>query len=296
MAHRQSGHGKDDEGDDYRRHGGNQHVAYVGEEFGTRGRRGEHGGVGERRNFVAEVGPRDDGAGNPSRVESHGLAYAQQGYPYGGDGGPGAARDDRDNGADDAARGQEETRREDVQTVGDERGHHTAEHPGARDGPDEQQDDDGRGHLLDVFGHTLLEYAPFVVVTPHGQGHAHGRSDKQRHLAATHQGIAPEDGDDHGQQGHQYDQRDDSDKGSRYFGFLVHVGSILISFANVIIMQIKGGVFRDYLNIYTYFIGLCNKYTFIYRKKACIWALITSINLLEFLYCLSALSVVILNG
>ena len=46
MAHGKSGYGKDDEGDDHRRHGSNQHVAYVGEEFGPRGRRGEYRGIG----------------------------------------------------------------------------------------------------------------------------------------------------------------------------------------------------------------------------------------------------------
>ena len=110
MIKDKSGYGKDDQSDNHRRHRGVHHVADMGEKRRVRGRRGEHRRVGKGRNLVAEVCPRNNGSRRPSGRETQGFADAHQGDADCGDGRPRTSGHDRDNGADDTARGQEEGR------------------------------------------------------------------------------------------------------------------------------------------------------------------------------------------
>ena len=117
---------------------------------------------------------------------------SSKGDAYGGDGGPRRARQQRDDGADDA-RGQKEDRRmEDLEPVVYHGGDYAACHPCTGDGADKQQDDDCGCCAVHVLDDGILELLPRAPVTPYCQRGAYGRGCQQRKLAAAHDGIAAE--------------------------------------------------------------------------------------------------------
>ena len=184
--------GEDNQGDNQGRHGGNHHVADVGEEGCLRHRCRQHGGVRQGRDLVAEVGARDDGACCPALFEALRLADAHQGDADGGDGGPRAARHDGHQDADDARGGEEEVGMDNLHAVVNQRRDNAAHHPHSAQGADDEQDDDGRGHTRDVVGDGNLEVLPRDAVESHADECAGGGGEEQRNLAAPVQRVAAE--------------------------------------------------------------------------------------------------------
>ena len=86
----------------------------MSEKFRPGGGRSEHCRIGERRDFITEISPRNDSAGNPPSFESLCLSYSEQGHADGGDGCPRAPGNDGNDGADETARCQEYLRCERV--------------------------------------------------------------------------------------------------------------------------------------------------------------------------------------
>ena len=109
----------------------------MSEKFRPGGGRSEHCRIGERRDFITEISPRNDSAGNPPSFESLCLSYSEQGHADGGDGCPRAPGNDGNDGADETARCQEYLRCERVLPVVYERGNYATEHPCAGNGSDE---------------------------------------------------------------------------------------------------------------------------------------------------------------
>ena len=194
-------------------HGGDQHVADMAEEVGARGRGGQNGRVAERRHLVAEVGTRDDGAGHPRLRHSEGVADAQQRHADGGNRRPRTAGQHADQRTDDAGGDEEELGRHELHTVVDERGHYPTHHPRARHHADEQQHDDGHTDAADGLLQAFLKNRPRHSVAQHGDADAEGRGHEERNLAATRQGVAAKQTDDHSQHSDEHHQRNGGDEG-----------------------------------------------------------------------------------
>ena len=213
----QPGDGEDPEGYEHRRHRGIEHVADVGEDVDTDGRGGEHRGIGQERDLVAEIGSGDDRSGNPPFGESHGASDSHQRHADGGDGGPRTAGHERHDGADRARCNKEKRRMQDLQSVVDQRGDDTRDHPRSGDGADEQQDQDGRRRSADVVDDGLFEHGPAAAVDADREHHADRRGRQQGDLASAVDGIAAEGADHNVEQGRQDHQRDGRDPGRRRF-------------------------------------------------------------------------------
>ena len=220
---RQAQDGEDDEGDYHRRHRREKHVAYVREQRDFIDRGSHHRGVGERGDFVAEVGAGDDGAGDHAVGETLGPADAEEGDADGGDGGPRTAGHHRNHGADDAGRKQEHLGTDDLDTVVDEGGNHAAHRPCARDGADKEEDEGGAGNIGKVTADGLLEGLPRGFEEGRCQQHTDARRCQQGHLTRAQDGVAAVQADVDGQQ---RDEDDDGDEGeNRSGGGLFHIGS-----------------------------------------------------------------------
>ena len=82
---------------------GNEHVTNVREKRRACRRGSQYGSVGQGGDFVAEIGSRNDRAGDPRCGNALALPNADQGNTDGGNGGPGTSRDERYHGANDTA-------------------------------------------------------------------------------------------------------------------------------------------------------------------------------------------------
>ena len=197
MAQRQSRDDEDRQRDDERRNGRVEHVADMREDRHADGGRSEHRRIGEQRNLVAEIGPRNDRARDPPFGKAHRLPDTHQRHADRGDRRPRAAGHQRHAGADDA-RGDEKKRGvQDFQPVIDHRRHHAAHHPRSGDGADQQQDDDGRRRGAYVVDDRILKHRPLAAVDADREHHADRRGREQRDLASAVYRIAPETADDH---------------------------------------------------------------------------------------------------
>ena len=209
--------GEDSQRHGHRGHGRIEHIADVGEERHADRGRGEHGRVRQQRKLVAEIGARDDGAGNPPFGELHRPADTHQRHADGGDRRPRTARHERHDGTYGARGDQEKRRMQDLEPVVDHRGHHARYHPRAGDGSDEQQDQDGRGRGADVVDDRLLEHRPAAAVDTDREHDADRRGGEQRDLAAAVDGIAPEGADHDIEQQRQHGQRNGRHPGRGLF-------------------------------------------------------------------------------
>ena len=224
----QARHKEDGQGDDERGDGGDEHVADVREQWHLAHRRGQHGGVGERGDLVAEVGARNDGAGGPAHREAVRRADADEGDADGGHSGPRAARDERHQCADQAGHEEEHRRRDDFHAVVDHGGHDAAHHPAARDGADEEQDEYGGTDGLDVVADGLVDGGPLHLVADHGDGHGHGGGEEQGGLAGAVDGVGAELPDDEHLQCHEHGKRHKCD-GPVYAGRVgVHISGLFV--------------------------------------------------------------------
>ena len=190
-----------------RRHRGDEHVAYMFEQRHLAHRRGQHRGVGEGRNLVAEVGARDDGARRPAHAVAVRRADAHQGDAYGGDGGPRAAGDQRHQRADQAGDEEEHRRRDHLHAVVYHRRHHAAQHPAARHGADEEQYQYGAADGAHIVRDGVVDVLPRHLVEQHPHGHCHRRRHEQRRLARPVEGVRAEFPDNKHLQRHQHRQR-----------------------------------------------------------------------------------------
>ena len=223
VVEREARYGEDSQRKEHRRHGGAQHVADVGEDVDPDGRGGQHRGVGEQRQLVAEVGARDDGSGHPAFGESHRPADAHQCHADGGDGRPRTSGHQRHSGADDRSGYQEERRMQDFQTVAYHRRDYAADHPRPCYGADEQQDDDGRRRSADVVDDGFFEHRPAAAVDAYREHHADRGGRQQGDLAASVDGAAAEAADHYVEQQREYRQRDDRHPRRRCFRcFVLH--------------------------------------------------------------------------
>ena len=184
-----------------------KHGAHVVEQACSRHGGGEVRGVGERRELVADVGARDDHARGEGGVHAQAGANGHERDAHGGRGGPRRSAGPADDGADDAAQGQENLRGEQGKAVVDERGDGAADHERADEQAHEQQDEDGfhrDEEAVQDAGEHVLEGAPV--------GHSHGagnyRRAQKRHVGRVvgvgighepehieHEGYHGEDGD-----------------------------------------------------------------------------------------------------
>ena len=136
--------------------------------------------VGQRRELVTHIGARDDHAGSESRINAKACADGHECDADGGRGRPRRAARPTDDGADDAANGQERLRREQRKAVVDKRRNGAANHKRADEQAYEQQDEN-RFHrnekpLDDAFEH-VLERAP--VSDAHDACH-HDRAEQRQ--------------------------------------------------------------------------------------------------------------------
>ena len=224
VVERQARDGEDPEGDEHRRNGGVEHVADVGEDLDAGRRRGQHRGVGEQRELVAEIGSRDDGSGDPSFRKAHRLADAHERHADGGDGGPRRSGHQRHHGADRARSHEEERRVEDLQSVINHRRDHARDHPRAGDGADQQQDDDGRRRGADVVDDGLFEHGPAAAVDADREHHADRRGRQQGDLASAVDGLAAEGADHDIEESRQHRQRNGRHPGRRqFFSIRLHI-------------------------------------------------------------------------
>ena len=181
----------------------------MGEERHIAGTGGQYRGVGEGRHLVAEVGTADDGSRYPSLLEALCPADAHQRQSDGGDGGPRTARHDAHQGTDDTGGSQEDAGMDEFQTIVDHRGHDAAHHPSPAQGSDEEQDDEGGGHLGDVLGDGLFKLAPRHPGKHTAYHTADGSAHEQHHLTRTAQRVAAVGADGHCQHAHQHHQGGD---------------------------------------------------------------------------------------
>ena len=190
-----------------RRHGSDEHVADVLEQRHLAHRRGQHRGVGEGRNLVAEIGSRDDGARRPAHAVAVRRADTHEGDADGGDGGPRAARHQRHQGADEAGDEEEHRRRDHLHAVVYHCRNHTAQHPAARHGADEEQNQYGAADGAHIVRDGVVDVLPRHLVEYHPHGHRHRRRHEQRRLARPVEGVRAELPDDKHLQRHQHRQR-----------------------------------------------------------------------------------------
>ena len=166
---------EDYQGYDHGRTGGENHVTDVLEEVHPVKGRSHDRGVRHGRNLIPEVRSGNDGAGNDSVAESFGPADAQQRHADGGDGGPGGPRHHRNHGAKYGGGEQEHLGTDDFNSVIDEGGHHSAHHPGTRNGTNQKQDYDGGGNVSHIGFDGILEVLPGRLVQPHAKPYADAR-------------------------------------------------------------------------------------------------------------------------
>ena len=208
-----SRHGEDDECERHGRYGGDEHVANVFEEWHADRACREDGGVGERRNFVSEIGTADDGSGNPSFIEALRLSDAHECDADGGDGGPGRAGHDTDQRTDDAAGGEEDFGANDFHAVVDERGDDTADHPRSAQCANQQEDDECASDVGDVVGDGFFEIFPRHFEENHAEEDAKSRNDEQRHLTRSGKGVAAIDLHHDDKHGDEDDERQQGNEG-----------------------------------------------------------------------------------
>ena len=200
---READKGQDEAGD-----GGPHHVANVDEQLGPRHRRGQVGGVAERRHLVAEVGPGDDGSGGEAEVQVLGGGHPDEGDADGRGGRPRRAGGDGDEGADDAGGRVEDRRAEDLEAVVDHGGNDPGEDPGADERTHHQQDEHRPHRERDAADDPALELLPRVA-EPDADEDRHSRRQDQGDLVGAlgravpeevHRGRQEEDQNGHGKE------------------------------------------------------------------------------------------------
>ena len=166
----------------------------MGEQGGARHARSKDGGIREGRELVAEVGTSDDAACYPSVFKAVSLADAHERHTYRGHRSPGRPHRKADYGAEQAAADEKHLGTDDLHAIVDHRGDDARHHPRATDGPDEQQDDDGRGATGYLGSHLPLQVLPLETPAEMAYDHADGRCHEKRHLGGTIQCCVAKDG------------------------------------------------------------------------------------------------------
>ena len=198
---------EEDQCDDDRGRGGDDHVADVGKQLGAGAGRGQVSGVRQGRHLVAKVGTREDRTGRPGGGNTQHVTDTDQRDTDGGGGGPRAAGKHRHHGADDTGRDQEEGRVEHLQAVVDHGGNDAGDHPGTRERADQQQDQDRRGGNAEALDDALLDGLPLDTVAARKAGGDKG-TEHQYDLTGAADGVVTVDKEDvNGQQRDQDDQR-----------------------------------------------------------------------------------------
>ena len=184
------------------------------EEIRSGDRRGEVGRIAQRRNLVAEICPRNDGSGDHRVSEPERPSDSQQRHPDGGHRRPRTARSQRNQRRNDHRSRQEVFGTQHIQPVMDHRGNNSAEHPRSGEHPDHQQNQDRRNGSGQRPHDSFQNIPPRFPVANRDAGR-NARSDQQRHLIGSREGLVA-------QQRHvkpdQHDQYGDRNKGLKNSG------------------------------------------------------------------------------
>ena len=207
---------EDDKTDSERRTCGPEHVADVltdgqpaADELGDEDR-----GLRQRGHLVPEVGATDDGSRCDRLVEAHHLRHSDERHTQGADGGPGAAGDHSDQGADDRCGQVEHGRADQPDAVVDDRGDGPGHVPGADECADGQEDEDRPHSGGDAAHGRVRDTRNRVAVLERHQAGERG-AQQQRHLKGSVGGVDPEQVDGDREQG---DQNDDRQHGIEHAG------------------------------------------------------------------------------
>ena len=186
-ARMQAGHqkGKGKSRKQHRRNGGVAHVFNVLEQINAHGGRGDGGGIGERRHFVAEKGAGNHRPRRYRRRSAEGFAHAHKGHADGGAGGQAAADGHAHQRAQQKGRQIKILRRNQVEAVIHQRGNRAAHHQRRHQQTDEEKQIH-RAHALlhrsgHAFGHRLPHHTAHAAVK---QQQHNGKQNRQmRHPA-----------------------------------------------------------------------------------------------------------------
>ena len=132
------------------------------------------GRIGKRGHLVAEIGTGNDRARCDASRDAQTAADADQGDSHGAAGTPGSSRRQGDDGADDAACHQEQSRRQDSQSIIDHGRHDARLNPGADQSASDDDDQDGLHGAVDGLQQPFLHDWPFPAVNSRHQGCEHG--------------------------------------------------------------------------------------------------------------------------
>ncbi len=187
-----TGDGEEDQREREARHGGPHHVPDVGEEIGARHRRREVGGIGERRDLVAEVGAGDDRPSREPEVQVLRGGDAHERHAHGSSGGPRATGGHGHERADHARRGVEHGGIQDLEPVVDHGRHHAAQDPGADHRAHHQQNQDRAHCQRDAVDDPSLDLLPCIPV-PQPDDAGDGSAQHQRYLVGSTRGRIAEE-------------------------------------------------------------------------------------------------------
>ena len=178
----QTGDGEENERDDHRRHGCDEHVTNVLEQRHAKAARGKSGGLAQRRDLVAKVGSADNGSCHPSVAKALRPSNAHESYAYGRNGCPRRAGHDAHQGTDGTGGGKEDVGVYGLHAIIDQRGHHAAHHPCAAESANEQQYDQCARHARHILRYGFLEARPWHVEVAHANEHTQRRHREERYL------------------------------------------------------------------------------------------------------------------
>ena len=156
--------------------------------------RGQDRGLGQRRQLVAEVRPRDDGTGGDLGRDVEGDGDADQAHADGAGGRPRAADAEGDDPADQGRGRVVPAGGEQLDAVVDEGGDRARQVPHADQGTHGEQDEDGAGHRRQRALGRLLHLLERAAVLHGDEGRHHG-AQHQRHLDGPVERVEPEQGD-----------------------------------------------------------------------------------------------------
>ncbi|MNE22688.1 hypothetical protein D3C80_1159080 [compost metagenome] len=163
---------------------------------------GQHHGVGEWGELVTKIDAGEYGTGHQWRRHAQAVAYAHHGDAGGGRRAPGGAGGKGGEGADDQGRQQEDGRVYHLEPEVDDAGDYAARDPGADQGTDGDQYQDGAHALGDTVDGGLLQ--GFVIMAePDAESHDDEPGDEQCQLdwQVEHAGEGEGQGQENGQAG-----------------------------------------------------------------------------------------------
>ena len=197
-----------DQADRQRGTGRPDHVPYVlpDRQAATDELRRQDRGLRQRRHLVAEVGPADDRSGGDRLVQAEHVAHSDERDAQGPRRRPRAAGHHAHDGAHQGRRDVEPARADDPDAVVDDGGDGPGHVPGADQGTDRQQDEDG-AHRDGHATHGRLGHRRDSVAVLEGDQAGERGAQQQRDLQRPVGGAHPEQDDRQGEQGDQDDDR-----------------------------------------------------------------------------------------